>query len=203
MAKDMTKPDPSVVLDLLQAFRWSKTMFAAVSLGVFDALKEGPLSVDGLAGKLQADRDALGRLLDCCVGLQLPRPGRDRLLQYSSRDGVSLPGKSAVRGQLRQLLEQGLLETLGEPRGCGSRREQPLEAGIWLAGGCLRELLPHGGSQTRVFNGHAWLWHDEFAGGRGCVRSQPVSSLRRRGGSDRPSGNGCVHALPQYGGGGF
>jgi acetylserotonin O-methyltransferase len=71
MAKDITKPDPSVVLDLLQAFRWSKTMFAAVSLGVFDALKEGPLSVEALAGKLKANPDALGRLLDGCVGLQL------------------------------------------------------------------------------------------------------------------------------------
>jgi acetylserotonin O-methyltransferase len=36
----MHKPDPKVILDLLQAFRWSKTMFAAVDLGVFDALAE-------------------------------------------------------------------------------------------------------------------------------------------------------------------
>src|SRR2546428_10836676 len=71
MAKDLTKPDPTVVLDLLSAFRWSKTMFAAVALGVFDALKEGPLSVATLATRLRANADALGRLLDGCVGLQL------------------------------------------------------------------------------------------------------------------------------------
>jgi acetylserotonin N-methyltransferase len=71
MVKDLTKPDPSVVLDLLQAFRWSKTMFAAVSLGVFDALTEGPLSLEMLVRKLEANPDALGRLLDGCVGLQL------------------------------------------------------------------------------------------------------------------------------------
>jgi acetylserotonin N-methyltransferase len=71
MAKDLTKPDPSVVLDLLQAFRWSKTMFAAVSLGVFDALTEGPLSLETLAQRLKANPDALERLLDGCVGLQL------------------------------------------------------------------------------------------------------------------------------------
>jgi acetylserotonin N-methyltransferase len=71
MAKDLTKPDPGVILDLLQAFRWSKTMFAAASLGVFDALTEGPLPLETLAKVLKANADALGRLLDGCVGLQL------------------------------------------------------------------------------------------------------------------------------------
>ena len=71
MAQDLTKPDPSVVIDLLQAFRWSKTMFAAVALGVFDALKDGPLAVETLASRLRANTDALERLLDGCVGLQL------------------------------------------------------------------------------------------------------------------------------------
>jgi acetylserotonin N-methyltransferase len=71
MATDITKPDPGIVLDLLQAFRWSKTMFAAVSLGVFDALAEGPLFLETLARTLKANPDALGRLLDACVGLQL------------------------------------------------------------------------------------------------------------------------------------
>src|SRR4051794_4547905 len=38
MATDITPPDPAVVLDLIEAFRRSKSMFTAVSLGVFDAL---------------------------------------------------------------------------------------------------------------------------------------------------------------------
>ena len=38
MAHDITIPDPTVVLELLTAFRTSKAMFAAVSLGVFDVL---------------------------------------------------------------------------------------------------------------------------------------------------------------------
>ena len=33
MATDTALPDPGIVLDLLQAFRCSKAMFAAVSLG--------------------------------------------------------------------------------------------------------------------------------------------------------------------------
>lgn len=66
----MTPPDPSVVLDLIEAFRRSKTMFAAVSLGVFDALASKPKSLAALADELKSNHDALERLLDACVGLQ-------------------------------------------------------------------------------------------------------------------------------------
>lgn len=71
MAKDVTKPDPAVVLDLLTAFRQSKTMFAAVSLGIFDALADQPQSVENLSTRLGLNRDAAERLLDACVGLGL------------------------------------------------------------------------------------------------------------------------------------
>ncbi|HEY7329816.1 MAG TPA: class I SAM-dependent methyltransferase [Gemmataceae bacterium] len=71
MAKDITLADSGIVLELLQAFRCSKVMFAAVSLGVFDALITGPKSLRVLAQDLKADADALERLLDACVGLQL------------------------------------------------------------------------------------------------------------------------------------
>ncbi len=52
MADDMTIPDPTVVLNLLTAFRESKAMFAAVSLGVFDALADGPKSAAALANMI-------------------------------------------------------------------------------------------------------------------------------------------------------
>ncbi|HTU93047.1 MAG TPA: class I SAM-dependent methyltransferase [Gemmataceae bacterium] len=71
MATDITRPDPGIVLDLLQAFRCSKIMFAAVSLGVFDALSAVPKPLRVLADELKANPDALERLLDACVGLQL------------------------------------------------------------------------------------------------------------------------------------
>ena len=45
MASDGSKADPGVVLDLLESFRRSKTMFAAVSLGIFDTLEAGPESL--------------------------------------------------------------------------------------------------------------------------------------------------------------
>jgi len=71
MAQDITQPDPSVVLELIEAFRRSKTMFAAVSLGVFDALVDGPRTLRSLAAEIKADCGALERLLDACIGLQL------------------------------------------------------------------------------------------------------------------------------------
>ncbi len=68
----VAQPDPAGVLDLLEAFRRSKVMFAAVSLGVFDALAQGrSASLDQLATQLGCHADALERLLDACVGLGL------------------------------------------------------------------------------------------------------------------------------------
>jgi acetylserotonin N-methyltransferase len=64
-------PDPTIVLDMLEGFRRSKTMFAAVSLGVFDQLDGQPATCSALAATLTLNEDALGRLLDACVALQL------------------------------------------------------------------------------------------------------------------------------------
>jgi acetylserotonin N-methyltransferase len=71
VASDVSTPDAGVVLDLLEAFRRSKTMFAAVSLGIFDTLDRAPMSSAALAATLNLNHDALERLLDACVGLQL------------------------------------------------------------------------------------------------------------------------------------
>jgi len=69
----MSAPDPAPVLELIDAFRRSKTMFAAVSMGVFEALHEGPADASGLAARLGAQAGALERLLDACVGMGLLR----------------------------------------------------------------------------------------------------------------------------------
>jgi acetylserotonin N-methyltransferase len=67
----MTNPDPSPVLDLIEAFRRSKTMFAAVALGVFDRLERGPTDAATLADGIHVQTEPLERLLDGCVGLGL------------------------------------------------------------------------------------------------------------------------------------
>jgi acetylserotonin N-methyltransferase len=71
MPEDMTPPNPAPILDLLEAFRRSKVMFAAVALGVFDRLASAPAPLSDLARDLSANPDALERLLDANVGLGL------------------------------------------------------------------------------------------------------------------------------------
>lgn len=89
MAADSASPapDPAVVLDLLAAFRKSKAMFAATTLGVFDALEGGGKTAEGLATELKADPASLSRLLDACVGLGL--------LHRDARGYANTPASSA------------------------------------------------------------------------------------------------------------
>ena len=49
--------DPALVLDLIEAFRRSKTIFAAVELGVFDGVRPAGVAIE--------------RLLEACVALGL------------------------------------------------------------------------------------------------------------------------------------
>jgi acetylserotonin N-methyltransferase len=67
----MNHTDPSPVIELINAFRRSQTMFTAVSLGVFDLLAASPKNAELLATETGADLRALRRLLDGCVGLSL------------------------------------------------------------------------------------------------------------------------------------
>jgi acetylserotonin N-methyltransferase len=64
-------PDPGPILDYIEAFRRSKTMFTAVRLGVFDRLEAEPQSAVDLAAKLALNGHALSRLLAACVALGL------------------------------------------------------------------------------------------------------------------------------------
>ncbi len=63
--------DATPILELILAFRRSKTMFAAVGFGVFDRLSAGPATADALAESLAVNSSALSRLLDGCVSLGL------------------------------------------------------------------------------------------------------------------------------------
>jgi acetylserotonin N-methyltransferase len=75
----------NTVLDLIDAFRRSKTMFAAVELGIFD-------------GQRPEDCKELGRLLDACVSLRLLEktgdiysntPETDKYLRSDSPDTMA------------------------------------------------------------------------------------------------------------------
>ena len=59
---------PHIVPDLIEAFRRSKTMFAALELGVFE---ETPTTAAAFAARAGADGRAVELLLDACVALGL------------------------------------------------------------------------------------------------------------------------------------
>ncbi|MGV3483412.1 MAG: class I SAM-dependent methyltransferase [Planctomycetaceae bacterium] len=71
MAQDLTPADPTIVLELIEAFRRSKIMFTGVSLGVFDSLADSPQTASELAQAIDCHPDALQRLLESLVGLDL------------------------------------------------------------------------------------------------------------------------------------
>jgi acetylserotonin N-methyltransferase len=63
--------DPGPVLDSLDGFRRSKTMFAALELGIFERLDRGPARASEVSRDLGLHPDATERLLDACVGSEL------------------------------------------------------------------------------------------------------------------------------------
>lgn len=63
--------DASPILELILAFRRSKTMFAAVDFGIFDRLANNSAPAEDLARALGVNAAALTRLLDGCVSLGL------------------------------------------------------------------------------------------------------------------------------------
>ena len=67
----MSLPNPEPILFLIEAFRRSQAMFTAVELRVFDHLEHAPLGAHQLASLIQANPDALERLLNTCVHLEL------------------------------------------------------------------------------------------------------------------------------------
>jgi O-methyltransferase domain/Dimerisation domain len=91
-------PDARRALELIDGMRASKATFTALSLGVFDALHEGPASLDQLAERLHCAAHALERLLGACCGLELlelrdgqyqNRPVATRFLRVQSPDTLS------------------------------------------------------------------------------------------------------------------
>ncbi|WP_275945289.1 methyltransferase dimerization domain-containing protein, partial [Bradyrhizobium sp. RD5-C2] len=59
----MTTNPPEHLLDLVQSHRVTAVIYVAARLGLAELLRDGPRTVEELAGRTHADRDALARLL--------------------------------------------------------------------------------------------------------------------------------------------
>jgi acetylserotonin O-methyltransferase len=66
-----TTASPDLILDLIEAFRRSKVMFAAVELGIFDTLAEGPMPSEQVAARLHCNPAAMKTMLESCLTLGL------------------------------------------------------------------------------------------------------------------------------------
>ncbi|CDQ97793.1 unnamed protein product [Oncorhynchus mykiss] len=64
---------PRKILDYMEGFLVSKTLFTACELGVFDLLasSQHPLSLEEVALGIRASQDGTERLLAACTGLDL------------------------------------------------------------------------------------------------------------------------------------
>jgi acetylserotonin N-methyltransferase len=95
---DSAPADVARVLGLINAFRHSKAMFTAASLGVFDALETSPMNAPQLATRLGTHAGALERLLNACAylglvekkdGIYRNTPNASRYLVSASPDTLS------------------------------------------------------------------------------------------------------------------
>lgn len=77
-------PAPAAMMELIIASWTSQAVTAAAQLGVADALANGPLPIDELAARVDADADALARLLRALIGRGVFRRRRDGRYELNS-----------------------------------------------------------------------------------------------------------------------
>jgi C-methyltransferase len=95
-------PAPAAMIEMILAGWTSQAITAAAQLGVADALAEGPLSIDELAARVDADADALRRLLRALISRGIFRHRRDgryelNSLAYTLRSDAPVSMTSAAR----------------------------------------------------------------------------------------------------------
>ena len=160
--------DPGPILDLIEAFRRSKTMFAAVALGIFDG--ERPQGA------------ALDRLLEACASWAC---SNSAAINSSTRrlptSICAAPARDAFR--LHPVFEHRAVSAMGPSGGRGPRRHPPVEANVRPGRRHLFTLLQNRGSEARFSDGHARLRHAQFAPDRRRLRSLALSPLRGSGGA--------------------
>jgi acetylserotonin N-methyltransferase len=163
----MELPDPAPVLELILAFRRSKTMFSAVAIGVFDRLAGGAADAATLAREMGANLDSLERLLDACAGMGLLKK------QGSSYSNLPVAETYLLRSSPHTLAGYILY----------SNRE------LYRLWGNLEDALREGTNRwEQTFGGEASVWRqyyrtdeakrDFLAGmnGYGCLSSPQVAA---------------------------
>ena len=77
-------PAPAAMMEMIIATWTSQAITVAAQLGVADALANGPLTIDELAARVDADADALRRLLRALISRGIFRHRRDGRYELNS-----------------------------------------------------------------------------------------------------------------------
>jgi hypothetical protein len=77
-------PAPAAMMEMIIATWTSQAITVAAELGVADALTDGPLPIDELAGRVGVDTDGLSRLLRALIGRGIFRHRRDGRYELNS-----------------------------------------------------------------------------------------------------------------------
>ncbi|MDT7794349.1 MAG: hypothetical protein QOD59_3785 [Mycobacterium sp.] len=77
-------PAPAAIFEMILAGWTSQAITVAAQLGVADALADGPLPIDELAARVDADADALRRLLRALISRGIFRQRRDGRYELNS-----------------------------------------------------------------------------------------------------------------------
>ena len=97
----MSTPGPAPIIDLMEGFRRSKTLFVAVNLGIFDLLAEEALTAAEVAERLKTQPETTLRLLEACVALQLLEREGDQFSNSIAADlYLKRSSESAITGYI-------------------------------------------------------------------------------------------------------
>ncbi len=77
-------PAPAAMIEMILAGWTSQAITVAAQLGVADALADGPMTIDELATRVNADADALRRLLRALISKGVFRRRRDGLYEVNA-----------------------------------------------------------------------------------------------------------------------
>ena len=112
LTRGVARREAQQLFDLCAGFVYSQILFACVSLGVFDALKAGPLSVLALSQRLSLTSAATERLMRAAVALRLIA-ARGKGRYGLGMLGAALNGNPSIVAMIRH--HAMLYRDLGDP----------------------------------------------------------------------------------------
>jgi hypothetical protein len=137
-------PSPEKIVDIARGFQRTKVLFAASKLGLFDALKDGPLTGEELRVRLGLHPRAIPDFTDALVALGL-----------LARDGDGPPARYANTPETAHFLVRGSDAYMGGFLAMFNDRLYP----FW---GHLEEALETGKPQNEVKDGGASMFEELY-----------------------------------------